>query len=62
MVKISKKFQKKAIDKQGSTKLFKISLEYYEAHFLEQFLQACNVFPYSNTIQSVINILDQKLV
>lgn len=61
-----KKLLKKAINKVGSTDKFKLSLEFFEAHFLERYLLHCigRVSKYShafNTIQSIINDLNQKL-
>ncbi|URC13964.1 hypothetical protein [Flavobacterium sp. B183] len=57
---------KKTISKIGTNDKFKLSLEYYEAHFLEQYLmhKMSYVSKYESSyhsIQSVINDLNQKL-
>lgn len=66
LVNIHKKLLKKTISKIGSKDKFKLSLEYYEAHFLEQYLihKIKYVSKYEvahNSIQSIINDLNQKL-
>lgn len=63
---LHKKLLKKTISKIGCTKEFSLKLEYYEAHFLEQYLLHKITFvskythPY-NAIQMVINDLNQQL-
>lgn len=61
-----KKLLKKTISKIGTTDKFKLSLEYYEAHFLEQYLIHCmkRISKYGHayaSIQNIINDLNQKL-
>lgn len=63
---LHKKLLKKTISKIGCTGSFKLTLEYYEAHFLEQYLlhKIKEVFKPSHphhSIQKVIDELNQKL-
>lgn len=63
---LHKKLLKKTISKLDCPGSFKLTLEYYEAHFLEQYLlhKIKEVFKYGypyHAIQSVINDLNQKL-
>ncbi|WP_268848123.1 hypothetical protein [Flavobacterium aestivum] len=63
---LHKKLLKKTINKIGVKDKFKLSLEYYEGHFLEQYLlhKIEYVSKYElayHSIQSVINDLNQKL-
>ena len=63
---LHKKLLKKTISKIGTVDKFKLTLEYYEAHFLEQYLMYCmkQISKYEhihNSIQSIINDLNQKL-
>lgn len=63
---LHKKLLKKTISKIGCSKDFPLKLEYYEAHFLEQYLlhKIKEVFKHGHpyyAIQSVINDLNQQL-
>lgn len=58
---LSIKLLKKTVNKHDASKPFKISLEYYEAHYLEQLLIHCNKLYYSNERQKIVDILNQQL-
>jgi len=57
-----KKLQKKEVDKRfDHKKPFNISMQYYEAYYLEEFLQLINSLEYNHFLQMYINKLNQKL-
>lgn len=58
---LSIKLLKKQLAKRYEKKHFKITLEYFEAYFLEKYLIAFNQDYNDFTIQTVINKLNQKL-
>lgn len=69
--KVVVKFKKKLIEVQASETLFtkkkkyKFSLEYYEAHYLEQFVTIMDQFPMNEYDRNVLHLiktwLNQKL-
>lgn len=61
LVNLSKKLLRKAITKLESKSKFKIAFEYYEAHFLEQFLLRYNSLKDDRLLQNIIDALNQKL-
>ncbi|QSW90725.1 hypothetical protein J0383_07915 [Flavobacterium endoglycinae] len=65
MIEIANKLLKKAIDKRGVKKVFKLSLKYYEAVAVHQFLLL--YIDYEQTekrrvTREIIGIINQKLV
>jgi hypothetical protein len=60
---LAARFQKKAISKANATKPFKMSLAYFEAHFLEKYLiQVRLLDDYNTNLQrEIIFMLNQKL-
>ena len=61
LIEIYTSFVKKAIEKAGTRQKIKITLKYFQAHFLEQLLIETNNRSYIHEIQTVINQLNQKL-
>ncbi len=61
---LAERFQKKAISKADSRKPFKMSLNYFEAHFLEKYLiQVRLLDDYDTNIQrEIIYQLNRQLV
>lgn len=55
------KLLKKQLSKRHSTEKFTLSLEYYEAHYLERWLIFNSNIVKSSHTQNVINKLNQKL-
>lgn len=65
MIEVANKLLKKAIDKRGVKKVFKISLKYYEAVALHQFLLL--FIDYEQTekrrvTREILGIINQKIV
>jgi len=58
---LSIKLLKKMISKRHEKKPFTMSFEYYEAHYLEEFLLTVTRLEPNHDQQSVINKLNQKL-
>lgn len=64
LMALATKFQKKAISKANATKPFKMSLTFYEAHFLEKYLIEIRLLDdYDTNLQrEIIYQLNRQLV
>lgn len=59
--KVIDKLLKKQLSKRHVTEKFSLSLEYYEAHYLERWLIYKGSIDTSSHTQNIINKLNQKL-
>jgi len=55
------KLLKKELSKRHDKGVFVLSLKYYEAHYLHEFLQVVNILENDHFLQCMINKLNQKL-
>lgn len=58
---ISEKLFKKQLSNRHRKDTFKLSLEFNEAYYLEQYIRDCNSMSYQQEAQKFIDKLNQKL-